>query len=480
MDHIDALVTADRNGIAIIADAAGASVDALVARGLDQDRAEHLVDAAGVFYGRVRNRKAQAACVAAARDNQHRLETLVYIARSSKSLDSDATRWHYREVLCATKGDLRTITNRAKALKRTLKPTKPRAPKASITFHEKGWSTLHITGRTSEVLPLYQAAKDDPAGWVAGDVAASVGKAVITTVLNMDIGDYVQWRAHPELAHEIEVQLTNGEWVTGTELINRKLRAAGYIALISPTAGPINLYATTLLDNDDTAGADTATASAGAQTATSTAGAGSTGTAGAKGTAGGGAAGTGRSTGSTGSAGTGGRGGVQACASTPITMPASDAAAESAPRATGGGPRRATRELRLLMSADSVTCAWKGCEHPADFSEAHHIREWAKGGATTIGNLCWLCRYHNRQNGRPKRGRMQRMNGQIIWESPKGYATARGRNHNDPTVRARRLANIPVTDPPDATPPDTGPSQAQPPGPGASGPSTSEAAPPGS
>ena len=33
MDHIDALVTADRNGISIIADAAGASVDALNSRG---------------------------------------------------------------------------------------------------------------------------------------------------------------------------------------------------------------------------------------------------------------------------------------------------------------------------------------------------------------------------------------------------------------------------------------------------------------
>ena len=33
MDYIDALVTADRNGISIIADAAGASVDALSSRG---------------------------------------------------------------------------------------------------------------------------------------------------------------------------------------------------------------------------------------------------------------------------------------------------------------------------------------------------------------------------------------------------------------------------------------------------------------
>ncbi|WP_141760487.1 HNH endonuclease, partial [Corynebacterium sp. HMSC074A01] len=151
--------------------------------------------------------------------------------------------------------------------------------------------------------------------------------------------------------------LTNGEWLRGAELINRKLHTAGYIALISATDGPVNLY--------------------------------------------------------------------------PVKL-----------------ERHATRELRALMSADGATCAWAGCNQPADFSEAHHIQEWSKGGTTEIENLCWLCTYHNRQNGRPDRGRMQRIGGQIMWQSPKGYLTPRGIKHTDPARRHARAANVPATGPP--------------------------------
>ena len=353
MNLVDALIAQDRAGIAIVADAASASVSELVARGMDRDRAEQLHLAAEVFYGSVRSTKAQAACVAAARENAHRLDTLAYIARSSRSLDSDKDRWHYRQKLCETQGDLRTVMNRAKALKKELKPPAPRAPKASVTFHDKGWSTVHITGRTTDVLPVYRAAKDDPQAWLNN--TRGTGEASVTTVLNMDIGDFIQWRMRED--GEIEVQLTNGEWLRGAELVNRKLRAAGYIALISATDGPVNLY--------------------------------------------------------------------------PVKL-----------------ERHANRELRALMSADGATCAWAGCNQPADFSEAHHIQEWSKGGATEIGNMCWLCTYHNRQNSRPNRGRMQRVGGQIMWQSPKGYLTPRGIKHTDPAKRNARLAHIPATGPP--------------------------------
>ena len=49
MTLIDALIHHDRNGIAIIADAAESSVDALVDRGMERDRAEQLMGAAEVL-----------------------------------------------------------------------------------------------------------------------------------------------------------------------------------------------------------------------------------------------------------------------------------------------------------------------------------------------------------------------------------------------------------------------------------------------
>ncbi len=361
MTLLDDLITLDSRGIDLVAAAASSSAETLISRGMDPDRAVQLTTAAEVFFAPVRNRRAQTACVDAARDRGHRVDTLAFIARSSRSLTKDADRWKYRRALCETDGDLRTIMRAAKKLKKKLAPPTPRAPKASITYHDKGLSTLHVTGRTSDVLAAYHAARLDPAAWLTGDATTRVAAPAITTVLNMDIGNFAAWRTHPNNAAEIQVQLTNGEWLDGAELVNRKLDKAGYIALISPTDGPVNLYATTLAGDDP------------------------------------------------------------------------------------ANPRRATRELRLLMSADGPTCAWADCHQPADVSEAHHLTEWASGGGTEIGNLCWLCTYHNRQNGRPGRGRMHRHRGRVTWQSPSGYRIPGGVDHADPDRREQRLAHTPAT-----------------------------------
>src|SRR5690606_39250146 len=40
-------------------------------------------------------------------------------------------------------------------------------------------------------------------------------------------------------------------------------------------------------------------------------------------------------------------------------------------------------------------CAWSGCGRPVQWTEAHHIRHWADGGATVAENLILLCRFHH-------------------------------------------------------------------------------------
>ncbi|GAB4006968.1 hypothetical protein GCM10029992_59360 [Glycomyces albus] len=40
-------------------------------------------------------------------------------------------------------------------------------------------------------------------------------------------------------------------------------------------------------------------------------------------------------------------------------------------------------------------CAWHGCSRPIQWTEAHHLRHWADGGATTADNLILLCRFHH-------------------------------------------------------------------------------------
>ncbi len=62
---------------------------------------------------------------------------------------------------------------------------------------------------------------------------------------------------------------------------------------------------------------------------------------------------------------------------------------------------RATRTipdgLRRAVTARDRGCAHPGCTRPPSWCEIHHIREWANGGETVLGNLVMLCRVHHRQ-----------------------------------------------------------------------------------
>jgi Domain of unknown function (DUF222)/HNH endonuclease len=40
-------------------------------------------------------------------------------------------------------------------------------------------------------------------------------------------------------------------------------------------------------------------------------------------------------------------------------------------------------------------CRWPGCERPASWTSAHHLKHWARGGPTDQGNLVLLCHRHH-------------------------------------------------------------------------------------
>ncbi len=52
--------------------------------------------------------------------------------------------------------------------------------------------------------------------------------------------------------------------------------------------------------------------------------------------------------------------------------------------------------LRRALIARDKGCRFPGCDCPAAWTDAHHIKHWADGGPTTLDNLILLCRRHHR------------------------------------------------------------------------------------
>ncbi|MGP5241392.1 HNH endonuclease signature motif containing protein [Corynebacterium flavescens] len=88
--------------------------------------------------------------------------------------------------------------------------------------------------------------------------------------------------------------------------------------------------------------------------------------------------------------------------------------------------RFASVKQRTMLAAEHPTCAWPGCTIPAERGQFHHLTPWSHGGETNIANLVTLCSYHNGvneddPNAPPRRGRLTREGGTIVWQPPQTH-----------------------------------------------------------
>ncbi len=51
-------------------------------------------------------------------------------------------------------------------------------------------------------------------------------------------------------------------------------------------------------------------------------------------------------------------------------------------------------QVKALWLRDG-SCTIPGCGMPAQWADAHHIRHWADGGPSDLGNATLLCGYHH-------------------------------------------------------------------------------------
>jgi Domain of unknown function (DUF222) len=67
----------------------------------------------------------------------------------------------------------------------------------------------------------------------------------------------------------------------------------------------------------------------------------------------------------------------------------------SEPLDVGRQARLAPVGLRRALNLRDGGCRFAGCDRPASWCDAHHIRHWAHGGDTSLANTVLLCQYHH-------------------------------------------------------------------------------------
>lgn len=93
--------------------------------------------------------------------------------------------------------------------------------------------------------------------------------------------------------------------------------------------------------------------------------------------------------------------------------------------------------LRRALALRDRGCAFPGCDRPPAWTDAHHIRHWAAGGTTAIGNLVLLCGHHHRTvHSTPWRVRI-RPDGHPEWQPPPWVAPPGTRIPGRPRTPAR-------------------------------------------
>lgn len=74
--------------------------------------------------------------------------------------------------------------------------------------------------------------------------------------------------------------------------------------------------------------------------------------------------------------------------------------------------------LRRALALRDRGCAFPGCDRPPGWTDAHHVRHWADGGGTAIGNLVLLCGHHHRTVHRTPWRVLIRPDGHPEWQPP--------------------------------------------------------------
>jgi hypothetical protein len=109
---------------------------------------------------------------------------------------------------------------------------------------------------------------------------------------------------------------------------------------------------------------------------------------------------------------------------------------DSVPLDIGRSTRIVPPPLRRALIARDVCCAFPGCDRPASWCEAHHIRAWVNGGVTSLDNLTLPLRHH--------RARVRSAAGPGVGPASGGDPSSVGPSAGEPAPAAGRHDPLPL------------------------------------
>jgi hypothetical protein len=89
------------------------------------------------------------------------------------------------------------------------------------------------------------------------------------------------------------------------------------------------------------------------------------------------------------------------------------------PLNVGRKTRAISPAMKRALKARDGGCRFPGCDR-ARFTEGHHVRHWADGGATKLSNLITLCRFHHRLVHEGGFGLQATDDGVFVFSAPDG------------------------------------------------------------
>lgn len=251
MSRLAAYLDAISSGMDFIAELAGLPSLTAALADAPPATAQRLTQLTETYFGTTRFTKKQARARAAATRKRRSLDDLELIETYVRRVKGDNAAWDLRVELCNATGDIGKL-----ARKRLRARAGEPKPGVKVYRRSSNW-TLAITAGSALIADMAAAIKSaDADDAVAGaenlffERGGKAARATLSTnvIITLDDLDAIIGGSG-DAGDDVVLRMTNGATITGAELATRMLSERGYVALLSPEHGPVNLYRTERLAN---------------------------------------------------------------------------------------------------------------------------------------------------------------------------------------------------------------------------------------